>query len=322
MPLTGLIAAPHTPFREDGELNPDVIDLQAEHMVRTGVDGVFVCGTTGEGMSLTSAERRTVVERWVKAAAGRFPVVVHVGHPCQAEARELAAHAAGVGAAAVAAFAPFHLKAKYQDETGVVTFLEGVAAGAGGLPFYFYDFPELTGVRVPTAGLMGLAAERVPGFAGVKYTNPDLVTLQQCLQVQPGKLDVLFGIDELLLAAVALGVRGAVGSTYNFAAPVYRRMIAAFEAGDLPTARACQRCGERLVRAMEPGGLSDSKLVMRLFGIECGPVRPVGRLPGVTPDQRRAMDQDVRGNGLIRLHTQIERLCRIEPDGLYPRLDA
>jgi N-acetylneuraminate lyase len=273
MPLTGLIAAPHTPFRPDGELNPDVIDLQAEHMVRTGVDGVFVCGTTGEGMSLTSAERRTVSERWVRAAAGRFPVVVHVGHACVRDARELAAHAEGIGASAVAAVAPFYHKP--DSPAALARSLAEVADGAPRLPFYYYDIPEVTGVTLRTAGVMAEAADAIPNFAGVKFSNPDLVSLQECLGFRGGRYDVLFGIDEVLLAAVALGVRGAVGSTYNFAAPAYRRMLSAFEAGDHDTARRIQRMSVEAVRMLDRfGGLAANKAVMSLVGIDCGPVRP------------------------------------------------
>jgi N-acetylneuraminate lyase len=273
MPLTGLIAAPHTPFDPDGEVSPSGIDRLAEHLLASGVDGVFVCGTTGEGMSMTTAERKTVTERWVSAAAGRFPVVVHVGHASGREARDLAAHAAAVGAAAVAAVAPFYHKPAGVRELAAA--LAEIGAGAPGVPFYFYDIPSFTGVRVPTADLMDRLADELPNFAGVKFSNPDLVLLQECLTVRGGSLDVLFGVDEMLLAAWALGVRGAVGSTYNFAAPLYRRMIAAFDAGDWETARRLQRQSVAIVRALERfGGLSANKAVMALLGVDCGPTRP------------------------------------------------
>ncbi|HVK11636.1 MAG TPA: dihydrodipicolinate synthase family protein [Gemmataceae bacterium] len=271
--LTGLISAPHTPFLPDGSLNPDAIDRQAEHMVRSGVDGVFVCGTTGEGMSLTSAERRTVAERWVKAAADRFPVVVHVGHACVRDAQELAAHAEGAGANAIATVAPFYHKPAGVPE--LVQYLASLARSTPRMPLYYYDIPGMTGVSVPTADLMIRAAEEVSTFAGVKYSNPDLVTLQECLTVRDGSLDVLFGVDEMLLAAVVLGVRGGVGSTYNYATPLYKRMLDAYDAGDMQKARTLQRKSVELVRVIEShGGLASNKEMMRLVGVDCGPVRP------------------------------------------------
>ncbi len=86
---------------------------------------------------------------------------------------------------------------------------------------------------------------------------------------------MLFGVDEMLLAAVVLGVRGGVGSTYNYATPLYKRMLAAFDAGDLQRARDLQRRSVELVRAIESnGGLAANKEMMRLVGVDCGPVRP------------------------------------------------
>jgi N-acetylneuraminate lyase len=271
--LTGLIAAPHTPFHPDGSLNADAIDRQAEHMVRSGVDGVFICGTTGEGMSLTNAERRSVAERWVKASAGRFPVVVHVGHACVWDSQELTAHAEEIRANAIAAVPPFYHKPAGVSE--VAQFLAVLSLSAPRTPLYYYDIPGMTGVSVRTAEMMARAAEEVSTFAGVKYSNPDLVMLQECLAVRDGSLDVLFGVDEMLLAAVALGVRGGVGSTYNYATPLYKRMLAAFDAGDIKLARNFQRRSVELVRVIEAnGGLAANKELMRLVGVDCGPVRP------------------------------------------------
>ena len=118
------------------------------------------------------------------------------------------------------------------------------------------------------------SADRIPTLAGVKYTNADLMGLQECLAVRGGHFDVVFGSDELLLAALALGVKGAVGSTYNYAAPLYRRIIRAFEAGDLAAARREQFHSVELVRVLlQFGGLRAGKAVMSLLGVDCGPVR-------------------------------------------------
>src|SRR4051794_40585432 len=98
---TGLIAATFTAFRGDGELNLDLIERQAETLVRLGVVGAFVGGTTGEGQSLTSDERRRVVERWCAVGNKDFRIIAHVGHASLAEAAELTKHAAKVGAVGI-----------------------------------------------------------------------------------------------------------------------------------------------------------------------------------------------------------------------------
>ena len=113
--LTGLIAAPHTPMHDDGSLNLDVITQQAAHLRRNGVVAAFICGTTGEGVSLTSDERRRVAERW-RAEAGSVRVLVNVAHDSTAESRALAAHAAQIGADAVATMATSFFRPARQEE--------------------------------------------------------------------------------------------------------------------------------------------------------------------------------------------------------------
>src|SRR5690348_748143 len=104
--LTGLVAAPFTPMEADGTLNLRPIEQQAQLLVKGGVTGAFICGTTGEGLSLTSRERMQVAERWLAVAGDRLKVIVHVGHNNVEEGRALAAHAQKIGACAVAMIGP------------------------------------------------------------------------------------------------------------------------------------------------------------------------------------------------------------------------
>src|SRR5438105_12767987 len=108
--LHGLVAAPHTPMREDGGVHLAPIEQQAQLLVEGGVIAAFVCGTTGEGLSLTIDERKAVAERWVKVAPPSLPVIVHVGHTSVEDARTLATHAQKIGARAFSALAPFFFK--------------------------------------------------------------------------------------------------------------------------------------------------------------------------------------------------------------------
>lgn len=272
-PFAGLIAAPFTAFRGDGELDLGRIADQVRLLDESGVRGAFVNGTTGEGLSLSTDERKAVAERWAREAAGRLPVIVHSGHASVADARELTRHAAAIGADAVAVTAPFYFRPAGVND--LVAFLADVAAAAPRLPFYFYDIPSTTGVLLPTAEVLRRAADRIPNLVGVKFSNPDLLTLQECVNLDGGRHRVLFGVDEYLLAAVSLGATGAVGSTYNYAAPVYNRMLTALGAGDVATARREQYQSAKLVRVLiDFGGLRAGKAVMAMLGVDCGPVRP------------------------------------------------
>jgi len=269
------IAAPFTPFTPNGELALSVVEEQADLLAHNDVAGAFVAGTSGECMSLTTAERRALAETWIKAAVGRLGVIVHVGHTCQRDAVELARHAARSGAAAIAATAPSF--AKPPDVEALADFCEPIAAAVPDLPFYYYHIPAMTGVNLSMASFLQVAGRRIPTLVGLKYSHDDLAELAACVALDNERYEVLFGKDEILLAALSLGVRGAVGSTYNFMAPLYHRVVAAFRTGDLDTAQTEQNRAVQLMRAVGrfgPSGFAAAKAVMRWVGVDCGPVRP------------------------------------------------
>ncbi len=272
-PLTGLIPATYTPFLADGRLNVEGVDAQAELLRESGIDSVFIGGTTGECASLSVAERKALAERWIQVAKGTMRVAVHVGANCQGDAIELASHARQIGAAAVAALAPNYFKPATVED--LIVFCAPIAAEADPLPFYFYDIPGMTGVRLSMSAFLRAAKHRIPTLAGLKFSNTDLVELQECVRFDDGGFDVLFGSDECLVAGLCLGVKGAVGSSYNFAAPVYQRIQAAFDRGDLATARAEQAKSVLLIKTLaEFGYLAASKALMAMLGVDCGPIRP------------------------------------------------
>jgi N-acetylneuraminate lyase len=297
LPLTGLLAATHTPFHADGSLNADAIEKQAAHVMAAGCAGVFIGGTTGESHSLTLEERRTLAQRWMEVARGTpLRVVVHVGSNCLEDARVLAAQAGQLGAAAISALAPSYFKPR--DVATLVACAAHIAAAAPATPFYFYDIPPFTGVNLPTPEFLAQARERIPTLAGLKFSNSDLMAFQLCLRAPGGPWTVPFGCDEFLLAALALGATCAVGSTYNFAAPIYTRLIAAFERGDLATARDEQFRSARLVQTLARHGfMGAAKALMGMLGVEVGPARLPHTNP--TPEQRAQLRQELDAMGFF-----------------------
>src|SRR6266576_325362 len=145
--LTGLIAAPFTAMHADGSLNLDMIQRQARALAEGRVSGAFICGTTGEGLSLTTGERLQVAEQWMAVAPQPLRVIVHVGHQSVSESRTLAAHAEKIKASAFATIGPTFFRATNLEQ--LVDFCAQVAAGAPGLPFYYYHLPGMTGADLP-----------------------------------------------------------------------------------------------------------------------------------------------------------------------------
>ncbi len=270
--LTGLIAAPFTAFNPDGSLNPPMIERQAAMLAENGVSGAFICGTTGEGLSLTTQERLEVAERWMASAPPSLRIIVHVGHHTVAESRTLAAHAERIKAHAFATLGPTYFRATNLDQ--LVDFCAQVASAAPSLPFYYYHMPAMAGADLPMHDFLKIAGPRIPNLAGIKFTHENLMDYSRALTLDDGRYNILFGRDEILLAALAMGATGAVGSTYNYMAPLYHRVIEAFNAGDMETARRHQSHAIRIIAIMSRrGGLAAGKAMMKLAGLDCGPVR-------------------------------------------------
>ena len=299
-PITGLVAATHTPFHPDGSLNLSVVETQAAHLLANGVKRAFIDGTTGESHSLSLAERHALAERWMEVTKeSDLKVIVHVGANCLRDVRDLAAQAQSLGAEAISALAPSYFKPR--DIASLVACCAEIAAAAPELPFFFYDIPGFTGVSLSMPQFLDEAADRIPNLAGIKFTNPDGMMFQQCLHHRApdgNAFSILWGNDECLLAGLALGATGAVGSTYNFAAPIYHRILSAFAANDFGSARAEQMCSVKLIaRLASIGYMGAAKAVMGMLGVPVGPAR----LPHANPDtaQHAALRKDLEAMGFF-----------------------
>ena len=284
--LAGLIPASHTPFDRSGQLDLSVVPRQAELFRRSGMRAVFIAGTTGEFASLSVKERKALCEGWLAAGDDNLRIVAHTGHNCLADAIELTTHARQAGVAAIAAVAPSYFKpAGIQD---LIEFCLPIAEAADPLPFYYYHIPGMTNLRLPIAEFLHEARFRMPNLRGLKFSHYDMVELQECLNIDDGAFEVVFGQDEFLLAGLCFGVGGAVGATYNFAGPHYQRLIQAYESGDIKTARAAQLQASRMIQVLVQFGFSAaSKATMALIGVDCGPVR--SPLHNLSPDQVSAL---------------------------------
>jgi N-acetylneuraminate lyase len=256
----------------DGTINfskvPDVVNLLIDNKVK----GMFVCGSTGEGPSLTTEERKQLAEAFVKAADKRLLVFVHVGHNSITEARQLAEHAQQIGADCISATPSTYFKVDSIDL--LVQCLQEIAKGAPSLPLYYYNIPALTGISLDMVKLLEKAGETIPSFAGIKYTAPLIHDYQACVNFSNNKYDILYGTDEMLLGALATGARGFIGSTYNFVAPLYNAIMDEFKKGNVKEAQRLQYISVEMVRVIvKYGGLRAQKAMMKLIGFDLGNVR-------------------------------------------------
>lgn len=302
--LTGLIAAPYTPFHPDGSINFDIIQKTAEHLQTEGVVGVFICGTTGEGASLTVDERMRLAEQWVADAGDKLAVIVHVGHNSIKEAQRLAAHAQSIQAHSIASLAPSFFKPA--SIKSLVSFCAAVAEHAPALPFFYYHIPGMTGVHLSMPDFLRSGSSRIPTLAGIKFSTSDLMQFRRCATLDDGRYTMFFGSDEMLLGAMAMGAEGAVGSTYNYAAPNYVKMMGAYQKGDMTTAKRYASNAVALVEVLlKYGVMQAGKAIMKMRGIDCGDVRQP--LTPLTLDQKQALYKDVCALSIFE-NVSLERL--------------
>lgn len=270
----GLVAAPFTPMDSKGNLNTDLIPRYYKMLEKNGIKGVFINGSTGEGPSLTTKEKQLNASKWAECLknGGKIRVINLVGGTSYNECIEQAVFSCEAGISAVAVVAPYYFKPVNDEQ--LAEFVAKTGEAVPGMPVYFYHIPSLTGVSMPMTGFLKRISTMLGNFAGIKYTAEDFMDFLSCLNYQDGKYDLLWGRDESLLSALVLGCRGVIGSTYNYAAPLYHELISAFRNGDLAEAGRLQQKSVDMITLLEKyGGIASGKAFMRYLGLDCGKFR-------------------------------------------------
>ena len=271
--ITGLIAAPFTPMHQDGSLNLSKIEDYVNSLKKDGVVGVFICGTTGEGMLMNDEERISVANEWIKFKASDFKIIVHVGSTAYKSSEKLAAHAEKIRADAIGAMGSVFLPPS--DAESLIDYCQPIAKAASKLPFYYYHIPSVSNVFVSMKDFLLLAHNRISNLVGIKFTHNNLMEMQQCMALNNGQFEILHGYDEVLLGGLALGAKGAVGSTYNYMAGCYQNIMHEFDNGNITEARKLQLVSVEVVEVLIKygGGVRAGKAIMGLKGVDCGPAR-------------------------------------------------
>ncbi len=204
--LKGVLAASVTPLDDGGvALDEDGIRPVVDFLAAGGLDGLLALGTNGEGILLSVAERRRAAELFVEASAGRLQVAIHAGAQSTADTMALAAHAAEIGADAVAVIAPPYFAL---DEASQLEHFAAAAGACAPLPFYVYEFAVTSGYAVPPRVVERLR-ERAPNLAGMKVSDR---TWEQLEPYLIDGLNVFVGYEGLIAPAMAAGAVGAVSA--------------------------------------------------------------------------------------------------------------
>ncbi len=297
--IRGLIAPVFTPMNGHGDIVIDIIPEYADYLKSKGLAGVFVLGSSGEGMLLTTEERKIVAEAWAPFAGEDFKFIIHVGSTSCRQSGDLAAHARDCGAWAVSCMGPAFLQP--QNVTDLVEFCSQVASAVPELPFYYYHIPVRTGLNLSMVQFLREGEKKIPNLAGIKFTHSNFMEMQQCMALNNGKFDIMQGSDESLICGLTLGIQGAIGTSFNFIPGLFKELINVFNSCDFPKARELQLqvvgIFERIIKFR--GGIVAGKAMLKLAGIDCGPCR--SPLRGLDDDEYQALIKELREAGLYDL---------------------
>jgi N-acetylneuraminate lyase len=235
-------------------------------------------------------ERIKLTAAWIKVAGPHLKLIVHVGHSCLGDSQEMARHAESVGADAIAA-----IMRSFSQPAAVapcVDFCRRIAEAAPKTPFFYYHMPDVTRSTLNMADFLPAAASSIPTFQGIKFTHSNLMDYGLTVAAAGDRYDVLFGRDEFLLAGLAFGAKGAVGSTYNYSAALYHKLIHLYSSGKREEATRQQVYIQKTILPMAKlGGLPAAKAIMAMVGVDCGPPRPP--LEAIVPSQVMALKKDL-----------------------------
>ncbi len=264
--LYGIVIPMITPLTEDDKIDVPSLNRLTDYCIDGGLHCLYPCGTTGEMMYLSIAERKLVAETVVKHAAGRVPVFIHVGAWNQTDTIDLAQHAAKIGADGIGIVTPSFY---FISDKGLIDYYEAVASHVPeDFPVYLYGIKQ-NAVNDLDKYVCEEVAKRCPNVIGVKYSFADMTRIQELMTVKNGAFDVLVGPDHMLVAAKSMGGKGTVSGNAMCIKEHYVALWNALEKGDYDLAAKLQRRCNILNKPMMENGknIAAYKTLLKQEGI-------------------------------------------------------
>ncbi|HJX37503.1 MAG TPA: 4-hydroxy-tetrahydrodipicolinate synthase [Anaerolineae bacterium] len=286
-----------TPFTRDDGVDEAAL-RQLLRFVRPHVDGVVPCGTTGEFVNMSPAERRQVLEICLDEVGGQIPVIAGTGAASTREAIELARHAEEAGAAACLVVTPYYL---HPSDKGIYQHFYEIAKAVG-LPLILYNIPQTVDAYLPREVLEDLS--EIDNIVGLKDSSGNLPYMMEVLEMTQGRLDVLVGHDEVVLPALAGGCSGMILASAQVFPEVWQEVLRKVQEGDVEGARRAQKEVQKLARIfVRYGGGVAVKAALNMMGLQVGhPRRPLKPVGGALIHETRA-----------EIQLELEKLGKIQP---------
>lgn len=273
----GVTPAMATPVLADGyTVNTAVIPPLADFLIQAGVRGLFVGGTTGEGVLLAEKERMRLHEAALAAANGRVPVILHIGTNRLDTAVVLARHAAELGADAIAVVTPYFYG---MDDDGLAAYYETLAGDVPDMPLLLYDIPQMATNGI-SPELFARLGNSIPSLAGIKTSRGDAQIIRRHIVAAPERAMVLVGNEAIVLGSLAMGAHGLISGLSTAVPEPFVALTAAFAAGNLAEAQRQHRLINRLLPCLPAGArIGGIKQILTERGIDVGTAVPPRAMP-------------------------------------------
>ncbi len=272
----GVLPAMATPTNDDFSPNLEVVKGLVDFLLDKGVAGLFVGGTTGEGIAFSAANRQALHETAVTAAAGRAPVLIHAGANRLDDTLTLAIHGERIGADGVVVITPYFFG---MPDAALADYFRQVASTVPETPFMVYDIPQMA-VNGVSPSLYAELIDTIPNFAGIKSSHHDAQHIRRLLDVEAGRGMLLAGNESIALGSLAMGATGLISGLSTAIPEPFVAMCNAFAANDLATAQMYQRQINRLLALLPAGArLGGVKTILAKRGISAGKTIPPRPMP-------------------------------------------
>uniref|UniRef100_A0A8D8XD60 N-acetylneuraminate lyase n=1 Tax=Cacopsylla melanoneura TaxID=428564 RepID=A0A8D8XD60_9HEMI len=278
----GLMAPVFTAFTEQNELNVDIVPAYAEFLAKNGVKSILVNGTTGEGIQMSTEERKANLEAWMKVSARHsFTVMVQIGGTAFVEVLKLAKHAAHLNVHALLCLPELFFYP--QSDSQLVQYLAEVSHAAPNVPLFYYHIPQFTRIVFDMELFTRKCVADIPSFCGIKFTHTNLEELQRMNKVDPERLTFFLGCDQLILPGLVCGINSHINTSLSLFPNTLNKICTAYKQGNLETARESQDQLTDVLKQITAYGswMSSLKPNMKFItGLDFGSVRkPLEPLP-------------------------------------------
>ena len=267
----GIIPAFYACYDDGGSISPERTRALARHLIRKGVKGLYVGGSSGECIYQGVEERKLILESVMAEAKGKVTVIAHVACNNTSDSQELARHAEKLGVDAIASIPPIYFKL---PDHAIAQYWNDISAAAPNTDFIIYNIPQLAGVALSLPLLREM--RKNPRVIGVKNSSVPTQDIQMWRDDSGGDFVVFNGPDEQFLSGLAAGAHGGIGGTYAAMPELYIKIHELYLAGRMEEARKVQNEACRIIYAMcaAHGNLyAVMKAILKKNGLDVGGVR-------------------------------------------------